>query len=120
MIQYARSRILAQEPALNASICTIVQIAPWSESRDRLECTIVHPEGLSGSIAQEVRRVRREQGLRQDELALAAGVSVRAVHQIEAGKPTTRLDVLERVLSALGLRVDLTPRHRRSASGERQ
>src|SRR5438552_8370376 len=87
-------------------------------SRDRLECTIVHPEGLSGSIAQEVRRFRREQGLRQDELALAAGVSVRAVHQIEAGKPTTRLDVLERVLSALGLRVDLTPRHRRSASGE--
>ncbi|HVC88567.1 MAG TPA: helix-turn-helix domain-containing protein [Gaiellaceae bacterium] len=59
-----------------------------------------------------MRRARAEQQLRQDELALAAGVSVRAIHQIEAGKPTTRLDVLERVLDALGLSVELTPRRR--------
>jgi HTH-type transcriptional regulator/antitoxin HipB len=61
-------------------------------------------------VGAEVRRTRREQGLRQDELALAAGVSVRAVHQIENGKPTTRLDILERVLAALGLTLDVAPR----------
>lgn len=72
--------------------------------------------GLSALIAVEVRRVRHEQNLRQDELALAAGVSVRSVHQIEAGKPTTRLDVLERVLSALGLTLDVKSRRVGGAS----
>ena len=61
-------------------------------------------------IAAEVRRARHEQKLRQDELALAAGVSVRSVHQIEAGKPTIRLDVLQRVLNALGLSLSVAPR----------
>ena len=71
----------------------------------------MHPESrLATSIAAEVKRVRREQGLRQEELALAAGVAARSVHQIEAGKPTTRLDVLERVLNALGLTLDVKSR----------
>lgn len=78
-----------------------------------LECTIMHPaSNVSAAIAAEVRRARAEQGLRQDEVALAAGVSVRSIHHIESGKPTTRLDVLERVLAALGLTVDVVARHR--------
>jgi len=56
-------------------------------------------------VGQAVRRSRKALGLRQDELALAAGVSTRTVHQIEAGKPTSRLDGLTRVLEALGLRL---------------
>lgn len=76
----------------------------------------MHAEsGLSPLIAAEVRRVRHEQNLRQDELALAAGVSVRSVHQIEAGKPTMRLDVLERVLNALGLTLDVKSRYAHGA-----
>jgi len=67
-----------------------------------------------------VRRARGEQALRQDELALAAGVSVRSIHQIEAGKPTTRLDVLERVLHALGLTIEVTPRRGRKQPVDRQ
>ena len=42
--------------------------------------------------------------MRQDELALAAGVSTRAIHQIENGKPTSRLDTIFPVLAALGLK----------------
>ncbi|HVQ59974.1 MAG TPA: helix-turn-helix domain-containing protein [Solirubrobacterales bacterium] len=56
-------------------------------------------------VGQAVRRSRKTLGLRQDELALAAGVSTRTVHQIETGKPTSRLDGLTRVLEALGLRL---------------
>jgi HTH-type transcriptional regulator/antitoxin HipB len=56
------------------------------------------------SIGESVRRAREELGLRQDELALAAGVSTRAIHQIERGKPTSRLDTVFPVLAALGLR----------------
>jgi HTH-type transcriptional regulator/antitoxin HipB len=56
------------------------------------------------SIGATVRRARQDIGMRQDELALAAGVSTRAVHQIESGKPTSRLDTLFPVLAALGLK----------------
>jgi HTH-type transcriptional regulator / antitoxin HipB len=57
------------------------------------------------SIGASVRRARQELGMRQDELALAAGVSTRAVHQIENGKPTSRLDTVVPVLAALGLKL---------------
>ena len=63
------------------------------------------------AIGLEVRRVREAHGLRQDELALAAGVSTRAVHQIESGKPTTRFDILVRVTAALGLGITVSSRH---------
>lgn len=52
-----------------------------------------------------MRRAREELGLRQDELALAAGVSTRAIHQVENGKPTSRLDTVIPVLAALGLKL---------------
>lgn len=54
-----------------------------------------------------IRSERERQGLKQTELALAAGVSYRTVLQIEKGKPTSRLDVLLRVLEALGLTLDV-------------
>jgi y4mF family transcriptional regulator len=52
---------------------------------------------------EQFRRRRVELGLRQDELAALAGVGVRTVHAIEAGKSTVRLDVLSAVARALGL-----------------
>lgn len=61
------------------------------------------------AIGEAVRRSRRELGLRQDELALAAGVSTRSIHQIENGKPTSRLDSLSPVLEILGLRLRVEP-----------
>ena len=39
----------------------------------------------------------------QADLAALAGVSVRAISALEAGKPTTRLDIVLRVFSALGV-----------------
>ncbi len=68
------------------------------------------PTQLSATIARQAKQARKQQNLRQAEVALAAGVSVRSVHEIEAGKPTIRLDVLERVLTALGLTVEVAPR----------
>lgn len=53
---------------------------------------------------------RKELGLRQEDLALLAGVSERFVRQLEAGKPTVRLDTLTAVLDALGLELALVRR----------
>lgn len=44
-------------------------------------------------IAIVVRHVRLAQGLRQDQLAAAAGVGLRFLVELERGKPTVRLDI---------------------------
>jgi hypothetical protein len=43
----------------------------------------------------------------QRTLALVANVGVRSVHRVEHGEPTVRLDVLTRILTALGLGLDV-------------
>lgn len=63
-------------------------------------------------LGSAVRDARDALGLRQDELALAAGVSTRVVHQIENAKPTSRLDSLAPVLEVLGLELHVAPRSR--------
>lgn len=62
---------------------------------------------LAEQIGQTVLRERERLRLRQDELALAAGVSARVVHQIEHGKATSRLDSLVPVLDVLGLKLEV-------------
>jgi transcriptional regulator with XRE-family HTH domain len=61
-------------------------------------------------IAEAVRAERRRQGLDQRTLALVADVGVRSVHRIENAQATVRLDILMRVLGALGLDLDVRPR----------
>ena len=56
-----------------------------------------------------MRETRCRQGLRQDQLAGAAGVGVRFVVELEAGKATAQLGKALAVLAALGctLRIEL-------------
>lgn len=60
-----------------------------------------------GDLAVAVRLRRKHLGLTQTEAAELAGVAVRTVHAVEAGKVTVRLDALLAVLSALGLQLRL-------------
>lgn len=64
-------------------------------------------ESTSQQIGQRVRSERRRQGMDQRTLALVANVGVRSVHRVEHGEPTVRLDVLTRILTALGLGLDV-------------
>lgn len=66
---------------------------------------------FANRVGAAVRRERARLGLRQDELALAAGVSTRVIHQIENGKPTSRLDSLVAVLDAVGLSLEAHSTH---------
>lgn len=54
------------------------------------------------SLGQAVRTARKQLKLTQPQLALAAGVGVRFIVELEAGKPTVRLENVLRVLQALG------------------
>jgi HTH-type transcriptional regulator / antitoxin HipB len=49
-----------------------------------------------------LRTARQQLGLTQAKLALAAGVGVRFVVDLEAGKPTVRLASVMQVVAALG------------------
>jgi HTH-type transcriptional regulator/antitoxin HipB len=61
-------------------------------------------------MGERVREERRRQGMDQRTLAMVANVGVRSVHRVENSQPTVRLDVLMRILAALGLRLDVRGR----------
>ena len=53
-------------------------------------------------LGDALRAARKQLGLTQPQLALAAGVGVRFMVDLEAGKPTLRLENVLRVIDALG------------------
>jgi y4mF family transcriptional regulator len=53
-------------------------------------------------LGTALRSARKKLGLTQSQLALAAGVGVRFIVDLEAGKPTVRLQHVLRVVYALG------------------
>lgn len=58
-------------------------------------------------LGEALRQSRKARGLRQEDLALAAGVGVRFVGELERGKSTVRLGETLRVAEALGVRLIL-------------
>lgn len=63
----------------------------------------------TAGIGDIVRTTRKAAGLRQDELAGAAGVGLRFIVDLEAGKPTAQIGKTLHVLAALGCSLDITP-----------
>lgn len=61
-------------------------------------------------LALTIRARRTDLHLTQADLADLSGVSLRAVSNLEGGKPTTRLDIVVPVLDALGLEITIAPR----------
>lgn len=57
-----------------------------------------------------MRARRKDLGLTQHDLSAIAGVSQKFLSDLELGKATVRLDAVDRVLAALGLRLELTER----------
>jgi len=58
-------------------------------------------------LGDALRAARKQLGLTQHQLALAAGVGVRFIVDLEAGKPTLRLENVLRVIDALGGEIQL-------------
>ena len=59
-------------------------------------------------LGDTLRAARKQLGLTQPQLALAAGVGVRFIVELEAGKPTLRLENVMRVIDALGGELQLS------------
>ncbi len=60
-------------------------------------------------IGDIVRAARKDTGLRQHELAGTAGVGLRFIVDLEAGKPTAHIGKVLQVLAALGCSVEIVP-----------
>ena len=59
-------------------------------------------------LGEALRAARKQIRLTQPQLALAAGVGVRFIVDLEAGKPTLRLENVLRVIDALGGELQLS------------
>jgi len=59
-------------------------------------------------LGEALRAARKQIGLTQPRLALAAGVGVRFIVELEAGKPTVRLENVLRVIDAVGGELQLS------------
>lgn len=84
----------------------------WSEVRaERLtvpEAQQAYQEAARAfRIGEEVRRLRIERGLSQQELAERIGLSQSVIARLEAGGVEPRLSTLDRVAKALGVEVEV-------------
>lgn len=61
----------------------------------------------TAELGTALRAARKARGLRLEDLALAAGVGIRFVSELERGKPTARLAETLRVAAALGVRLTI-------------
>lgn len=59
------------------------------------------------SISAFVRRRRNAVGMTQRSLAQLVGCGVRVISEIEGGKPTLRMDAVNKVLAAFGRQLGL-------------
>lgn len=71
-------------------------------------------------LGDALRAARKHIGLTQPQLALAAGVGVRFIVELEAGKPTLRLEKVLRVIDALGGEVQLSGLPSSPANAQRE
>lgn len=68
---------------------------------------MAHNIDTTAGLGQLIRRERKHQGLRQPDLAAAAGTSVRFIVEIERGKATAQIGKVLEVLQQLGLSLSL-------------
>ena len=61
------------------------------------------------TISEFVRQHRKQNNMTQQELADRAGVGLRFLRELEAGKPTLRMDKVNIVLDMFGQRLGVVP-----------
>ena len=63
------------------------------------------------TLSQTVKKLRKEYGLTQEELAMKSGVGLNFVCQLEQGKPTLRMDKVNQLLDLFNYVLTATPKY---------
>jgi transcriptional regulator with XRE-family HTH domain len=66
---------------------------------------------LAKEIGAELRRIRKEQGLTQKQLAERIGYPQATITKVECGRLNTTFKTLQPILQELGLTMKLQPQH---------
>jgi HTH-type transcriptional regulator/antitoxin HipB len=101
------STVVRLARALNVRVCELIE-GPYErppDPRDDQEEGIVLDRIVYRRLGEALRQERRRLGLRQDDIALAAGLGLRAVGEIEAGKPTAQFNTWLAVIQALSFKL---------------
>jgi y4mF family transcriptional regulator len=69
--------------------------------------TSTHTIATPAELGAALRAARKARGLRLEDVALAAGVGLRFVGELERGKPSVRLQETLRVMAALGVTLEI-------------
>jgi y4mF family transcriptional regulator len=83
--------------------------------RRRPRASALHGPDRDNAIGTFVRERRKAAGLTQLQLAELTGVGLRFVSELERGKPSLRLDAVDKVLAAFGRRVGVVEAKRGEA-----
>ena len=74
----------------------------------------MHPKGYKimkkSTLTETVKRLRKQYGLTQAQLALKSGVGLNFVREMEQGKATVRLDKVNQVLNLFNYEMAPMPR----------
>lgn len=62
-------------------------------------------------LSQTVKRLRKEYGLTQEELAMKSGVGLNFVRQLEQGKATLRMDKVNQLLELFNYTLKAAPQY---------
>ena len=63
------------------------------------------------TLSQTAKKLRKEYGLTQEELAMKSGVGLNFVRQLEQGKPTLRMDKVNQLLDLFNYALTATPKY---------
>ncbi len=66
------------------------------------------------SIADFVKKSRKEAGLTQEEFAMRSGLGLRFIRDLEQGKPTVRMDKVNITLEMFGMEAGPIRKERKS------
>lgn len=84
-----------------------LDLAAWTSDIPERESSMTHTIQTADQLGALIRRERKAQGLRQPDLAAAAGTSVRLIVEVEGGKSTAQIGKVLDVLRQLGLSVHI-------------
>ena len=74
----------------------------------------MHPKGYKimnkSTLTETVKRLRKQYGLTQTQLALKSGVGLNFIREMEQGKATVRLDKVNQVLLLFNYEMAPMPR----------
>lgn len=57
---------------------------------------------MKSLLSATLKKLRKEHGLTQEDLAMKSGIGLNFVRQLEQGKPTLRMDKVNQVLAMFG------------------